>query len=571
MNKVRIFVFAAVLIGIATLGLAGVSYPYLTQYGPAMINWGNNVKNGGTLNVVMPWGQLTDSVNPFLPTSQTLQMQNMVYESLFYVNNLNGELTSMLGTSYKWSNDNLTLTVTTRKGVKWSDGVPFTANDVAFTFNLLKKYPALDLTAVWGKDNYLQSVEASGDNVIFTFSKPNTPLLYTLLGQLIVPEHIWSKIDDPSTYPNQNPVGTGPFLLDSFNSSTNTITLIKNPDYWMSGRPYIDKIVVRSVESNTTVMLELLRGSADWSYVYIPSVQQIWINKDPSTNKIWWPMNSTLILYLNTREYPFNNPTFRQAISMAIDRAAAEEKAYFDAGKPSDGVGLFPSQETEWLDPTLANQAKALGQYNPQKAQELLASIGFKKNANGNLVGPNGKELPTYKLPVVAGWTDYLTISQIIAQNLKEIGINAVISQESFGSYWSTITKGMYGMAFSWATGSGPTPYFYFNQELNPSFTAPVEQTSTSNWSGYTNPLITSALNVYSQTSDLNLQKQSMYTIERIFLEEMPFVPVLYGTEFDVFNEKNLAGWPSTSNPYASGAGIGSSEGEMIALNVHSK
>jgi peptide/nickel transport system substrate-binding protein len=549
MKKVVLFLFLGLMVS-ASIFAAGINY-------------------GGTLNVIMPWGQLTDSVNPFLPTSQTLQMQNMIYEGLFYVNALNGELTPMLGTSYKWSNDNLTLTVNVRNGVKWSDGQPFTSNDVAFTFNLIKKYPALDLGAIWAKDNYLQSVEASGDTVVFTFSKPNTPLLYSLFEQLIVPEHLWANIQDPSTYPNQNPVGTGPFLLDSFNPTTNTITLVKNPNYWMVGRPYIDKIVVRSVESNTTVMLELLRGSADWSYVYIPGVQQNWINKDPQYNKIWWPMNSTLILYLNTQKYPFNNPVFRQAISMAIDRAAAEEKAYFDAGKPSDGLGLLPSQNAEWLDPTLTNLATSLGQYDPQKAQELLASIGFKKNADGNLVGPDGKVLPTYKLPVVAGWTDYLTISQIIAQNLKDLGINAIINQESFGSWWSTITRGMYDMAFAWSTGAGPTPYFYFNQELNPAFAAPLGQTAASDWSGYTNPLITAALSTYAQTSDLNLQKQAIYSIERIFLEEMPFVPVVYGTEFDVFSEHNFVGWPSTSNPYASGAGIGSAEGEMIALNIH--
>mgnify|MGYP001626136635 CR=1 FL=1 len=560
-----LLIFSILLAGIFSFGIA-----QSTTQGPAIVNWGN-VKYGGTLNVVMPWGQLTNSVNPFLPTSQTLQMQNLIYESLFYVNSLTGQLTPMLGTSYKWSDNNLILTVTVRNGVKWSDGTPFTANDVAFTFNLIKKYPALDLGALWSKDNYLESVAASDDSVIFTFSKPNTPLLYAILGQLIVPEHIWSKLSDPATYPNQNPVGTGPFLLDSFNPTTNTITLVKNPNYWMAGRPYIDKIVVRSVESNTTVMLELLRGTADWSYVYIPDVQKTWVSKNPSINKIWWPMNSTLILYLNTRKYPFNNPVFRQAISMAIDRAAAEEKAYFNAGGPSSAIGILPAQQSEWLDPTLEGLNTSYSKYDPKAAQELLASIGFKKNAEGNLVGPDGKVLPTYKLPVVAGWTDYLTISQIIAQNLKELGINAIITQESFGSWWSTITKGMYDMAFAWATGSGPTPYFYFNQELNPSFTSPVGQTSSSNWSGYTNPLITAALNTYSQTSDLRLQKQAMYTIERIFLQDMPFVPVVYGTEFDVFSESHFTGWPSESHPYATGAGIGSAEGEMIALNVHLK
>ncbi len=129
--------------------------------------------------------------------------------------------------------------ITTRKGVKWSDGVPFTANDVVFTFNLLKEYPALDLSGIWSNNSDLQSVEASGANVvIFKFLKPNVPLFYYIARTIIVPEHIWSNIKDPVKFLNtENPVGTGPFLLKGINTSANTKTFVKNSNYWISGRP----------------------------------------------------------------------------------------------------------------------------------------------------------------------------------------------------------------------------------------------------------------------------------------------------------------------------------------------
>ncbi len=133
-----------------------------------------------------------------------------VYEELVFVDNLeSGKTTPWLASAYAWSNDTKTLTFTVRAGVKWSDGVPFTANDVLFTFNLLKKNPALDLNSIW---SVLSSVSLKGTNqVVFQFKKAATPYFYYIADQTpIVPEHIWSKISNPVTYLDATPIGTGP-------------------------------------------------------------------------------------------------------------------------------------------------------------------------------------------------------------------------------------------------------------------------------------------------------------------------------------------------------------------------
>jgi peptide/nickel transport system substrate-binding protein len=207
--------------------------------------------------------------------------------------------------------------------------------------------------------------------------------------------------------------------------------------------------------------------------------------------------------------------------------------------------------------------ASSLNAYNPQKAQELLASIGFKKNSDGNLVGPDGKILPTFGILNNAGYTDYTSIIQILVQELKQIGLN-VREVPEMVTYTTDLMNGNFDMAMCWSTGSGPTPYYMYYNEFYPNLVG------ISNYSRYTNPLVTAALNVYSSTSDPVLQKQSMYTIERIMLQEMPFVSLVNGIATNDVNEIRFVGWPSYSNLYATTFVWGPAT-EIALLNIHLK
>ena len=146
----------------------------------------------------------TCGFNP-LNASDTLLSVGFIYEPLVYVNPLqNGKTTPMLATSWNWGAGNKSLTFTIRQGVKWSDGTPMTAADVAYTFNLTKKYPALDLTGAW---SVLSSVTATSPNTVtMNFSTVAVPYFYYIADQTpIVPEHIWSKMANPTTNPVSSP------------------------------------------------------------------------------------------------------------------------------------------------------------------------------------------------------------------------------------------------------------------------------------------------------------------------------------------------------------------------------
>jgi peptide/nickel transport system substrate-binding protein len=549
------------------------TYPAASEYGPGIVNWGPNVKSGGTL--VLAEGQGTEmpsNLNPLSPFP--LQVTPLIYEPLFYVNTANGEVTDLLGTNYKWTDNNLELVITTRSNVKWSDGKSFSASDVAFTFNLLKTYPALDRSGIWSKVSGLQSVEASGTNtVIFNFSKPNVPQFYYIAMQPIVPEHIWKDIKNPATYTNPNPVGTGAFLFESYTPSNGNEVVVKNPNYWMTGRPYIDELVIKSLLTNQSAFLELLKGDAQWGEFYAPDPQTTWIAKDPEHNKIWWPAEGSNALFFNTQIYPFNSATFRKAIDLAINKKNLEDKAYFGAGGYNvNPTAIIPSQQSEWLDPTLTALASSLNTYNPAEAQKMLASIGFVKNSSGQLVGPDGKVLPPLKLSVVSGWTDFITMADVMSSELQSIGFNVVVDQETYNSFISSLMSGTYQMAL-WGL-NGPAPYYIYYSNFNPTLSATkIGETAISDYTRYTNPLITAALSTYAQTTNLSLQKQAMYTIERIVLEEMPFVTLTNSTGFQFFNTKEFTGFPSNDNIYSASGSLepGSYDGYIEALNIHLK
>src|SRR5262249_58801179 len=118
-----------------------------------------------------------------------------------------GQTTDWLASSYKWGNANKTLTFTIRNGVKWTDGKPLTAADVLFTFNLLKKFPALDLNASWA---VLKSVTQKGNQIVFEFKTAAVPYFNYIAAQTpILPHHIWPTIANPVSYKDNHSIAAG--------------------------------------------------------------------------------------------------------------------------------------------------------------------------------------------------------------------------------------------------------------------------------------------------------------------------------------------------------------------------
>jgi peptide/nickel transport system substrate-binding protein len=273
--------------------------------------------------------------NPLLPTVAG------IYEPMMIYNTVKGELVPWLATSYKWSIDNKTLTLTLRDGVKWSDGQPFTAGDVVFTFNLFKTKPGLQgsgLQAMTG-DNVASVTSPDAKKVIFQFTQAYTPALYDIIQQNIVPQHIWKNVSNPVTYTNPNPVATGPFTqVTNFQSQVYEID--KNPNYWQSGKPSYKGIRFQEYSGNEQAAVAIANGQVDWASNFIPNIQQTILSRNPNI-KTWFPtVGLVALLELNQAKKPFTDVNVRKAISMALDRQQMIKVALSGYSKPADVTGL---------------------------------------------------------------------------------------------------------------------------------------------------------------------------------------------------------------------------------------
>lgn len=518
---------------------------------------------GSTFTVVRStqWG--SHNLNPFLPGDQHLLPTNSaIYETLFYVNSINGRVTPVLGTASKWSADNKTLTVTTRSGVKWNDGQAFSAADAAFTFNYLKQFPALDTSGIWKSG--LTSVKAAGSTLTFTFSAPNTPVFAYLANTPIVPQHIWSAVKDPLTFTNQKPVATGPFTFDSY--SQQALRVLKNKSYWMPDKPAVDALVWLATSSNDAALLKLLSGEVDFGYVGI-SDPKGFAARGPN-NVYWWPTNNINFLYFNTVKAPMNDPAFRRAVAGAINTQNVAQKAYAGAVPAASASSIMPGQQAQWLP---ASAKALLPKYDTAAADKALTAAGYRKDATGKRLGKDGKPLPAFKILVGAGWTDFITMAQVVGDDLKKVGITTTIDQQAWGSYSGGLQTGTYDMGVSWGWGNGATPYYTFNAAFNPDFSAPVGKTAPSNLSRYTNPAITKALATFRSTSDAAAQKTAMSTIITTVLKDMPWVPLTDRTQFGLYNTSRFTGFPSAQNPYNDASPDDTAGARLLYLNVKPK
>ena len=522
-------------------------------------------KPGGTFIVVRDnqWGAY--NLNPFLPGDQhLLPTLSAIFETLFFVNSISGDVTDVLGTDYKWSKDALSLTVTTRKNVKWNDGQTFDAKDVEFTFNYVKKYPALDTSGVW--NNGLASVKASSaDSVTFTFTKANTPIFSYLAHLPIIPEHIWASISEPLTFTNQKPVATGPFVFDTY--SVQALKVTKNPNYWMANKPSIDSVVWTVAGGNDGALLRLLKGEVDFGYVGITNPKADYADKNPAQNLVWWPVNNANFLYMNNAKAPFNDPAFRRAIAMSIDTKDVAQKGYNGVVAAADPSGVIPAQRGKWLNPT----TKSAYTFNLEKAKAALTSAGYKTNSSGALLNKDGKPFGSLKILVGAGWTDFIAMAQVVSENLKKIGLTTAIDQQQWSGYAGALQTGTYDMGISWGWGNGDTPYDLFYKSFSPELSAAVGKQADSNLTRYTNATVTKALQTFRATSDAAVRKTAINQIVAQVMSDVPFVPLTDRSQFCLFNATRFTNFPSDKNPYNDGSpddGIGA---RLMYLNVYLK
>lgn len=483
-----------------------------------------------------PYGSFQDNFNPFSPTANA-GTNGLIYEPLFYYSLVGSDVYPILGTKMTWSNGNKTLTVDLNSKATWSDGQPFTSDDVVFTFNdLLKKYPAVDTNGVWKE---LSDVKANGPNqVVFDFKKADVPFAMYVLQTDIMPKHIWSSLGDPSKAKITKPIGTGPYTLSSFTAQDYKF---KARDDYYKGTPPVPELDFPAFSSNDSADLALAKGQIDWGGVMISNIDQNFVAKNPH-NHYWFPPNNIVGILPNLTDPLLKDPAVRKAISLAVNRDDISKKGEYGYEQPAQPDGIFPNWQKDWADPNLP-AADQKFTYDPSQAEKTLQAAGYTKGSDG-IYQKNGKKL-SFTLIVVSGWTDWDADAQLISQELKKVGIQINVKQEQYAAYQSQLSAHNFQMAVG-STGGGPSPYFIFNSTLGTKKSANYEQ--------FSDPAVDAALADFASTSDQTKQKQDIYKVEKALAEKLPIIPLVYGATWYEYNDSKYTGWPTAKNPYVSPA-----------------
>lgn len=483
-----------------------------------------------------------------------------VYEPLFVYNSIESRQVPWLALAYEWREGNRVLRVTTRDSVRWSDGAPFSARDVAFTFDLMRRFPACDRRGVWKFLAGVRTVDAR--TVDFAFQRVFIPGFDEIAAQQIVPEHVWKGVADPVTFPNERPVATGPFTeVRTFRNQV--YELGRNPFYWQPGRPALEALRFPAYPSNDRANLALVFDESEWAGNFIPAIDRVYVARDPKHHGYWFPLTTGLVyLYANTTRAPFGDARVRKALSMAIDRPLMVDVAAFGYTHPADATGMSESYAA-WRD-SAAAAAGDWVRFDPQRAGAILDSLGYARGADGIRRLPNGKPF-RWEVLCVSGWSDWVRASQIIARNLKAAGVDASVRTYDFGAWFQKVQEGDFDLSMGWSI-EGPAPWHLYRWLMSSDTVKPIGQLSAGNFHRYSSPRADSLLTAFERTTDLAEQHRLSAAMQHLFVAEAPAIPLYPNPSWAEFNTRRIEGFPTAANPYADPSPNKMERGEILLV-----
>jgi peptide/nickel transport system substrate-binding protein len=470
--------------------------------GPALAQ-----KQGGTLRMYI-WDNppsasiheeaTVSTVTPFMSLFSNL----VLFDQHKKLNTVEG-IQPELATSWAWNDDKTKLTFKLRNDVKWHDGKPFTAKDVVCTLDKLqdkgtdkfRKNPR----QIWFHN--LKQVTADSDHeVTFHLNRPQAsflPLFATGYNP-VYPCHVSAA--DMRT----KPIGTGPFKFVEFKSNE-SVKVVRNPDYWRKGHPYLDGIEWRVISNRSTRVLAFVAGEFDMTFSLDLTVA---LMKDvqsqlPKAICELHPTNNSFNLIVNREVAPFNNPKIRSALALALDR-----KAFIDIitdGKGKIGGVMLAGPEGSWGMPP--EVAAALPGYSSDveksraEARKTMEGLGYGPN-NPLKIKVATRNIPLYRDPAV-----------ILIDQLKRIHVEGELDVIDTSVWFPKVARGEYsvGLNLTAAALDDPDVNLYENYACG----------SERNYTKYCNPEVEKLIDQQSRETDLAKRRSLVWEVEKKLAEDV--------------------------------------------------
>jgi peptide/nickel transport system substrate-binding protein len=453
-------------------------------------------------------GSIGDASNliPLLSSDATSHdVANLIYNGLVkYDKNLN--IIGDLAESWEISRDGLVITFHLRRGVRWHDGHPFTADDVLFTYQLTvdPKTP----TAYSGDFLKVKKAEVLDAHTFrATYDKPFAPALMSW-GSAILPKHLLAGQDITRTPLARKPIGTGPYKFKEWVTGQK-IALIYNQDYF-EGRPYIDGYILRIIPDMATMFLELRAGGIDRMGLtplqYTRQTENRLFHRN--YNKFRYLSFSYTFVGYNLKNPLFTDKRVRQALAMAIDKEEIIKGVLLGLGQPATG----PFKPGTWAyNPNVRRYPQ-----DAAKARALLAEAGWLDSNSDGILEKDGKPF-VFELLISQGNEVRGKCAEIIQRRLAEIGIKVKIRVVEWAAFVNDfINKRRFDATIlGWTIPLDPDLYDVWHS----SKTGPQEL----NFISFKNEEVDRLLEKGRSTFDLKERKSCYDRIQEILAEEQPY------------------------------------------------
>lgn len=436
-------VAGALCVGLALCGAPAVYAADAPLYGPVA----KDGVRGGTLT----FGSLVEppGLDPYHQAADArIRFTVLMYQGLFY-EGPDGTAVPMLAASYQVAPDGLTYTFKLRPGVKFHNGATMSAKDVVYSYNYLRDPKNGSPGA--GDLSPINAIDAVDDSTVrMTLSRVSAALPMTLGNKYggVVPAGYFDKPEAGQAM-NSASVGTGPFKLAEFRPNSH-LALVRNPDYWEKGAPYLDKINVLFVPNSSSLLVALRNKRIDMAALNRPNdIAQI--EKTPGLHVERWPSLAKTQIDLGSETAPLNDVRVRQAIALAVDKNELMQAAIGPYGRVIHT--MVGAMQKQWgADPaTLPNQKVDL-----IKARKLMQEAGL-----GNGLDLTLNTINRYD------WMDPAAVT--LKQQLSRIGVNLTIQRHDLGVWINNFRARRMGFTFNEdATQPDPDLMFYRHYHKQP-------------------------------------------------------------------------------------------------------
>lgn len=382
------------------------------------------------------------SVYTISPKGQGYMTLSYIFDTLMWKDE--SGLVPYLAEDYSVSEDGMTYTFQLRKGVSFTDGTPFTAEDVKFTFDYMKEHPYK-----WVSVSMVEEASVVDEHTVeIRLNKTYNPFLSDVAGSLpILPKHIWENVTEPETFTEpEAAISTGPFILENYDAAAGTYTFKANEDYFY-GDVQIDKLVIANVsggDSKEALLSGEIAAAPNISYKAAMSLKD-----SPEYTVLEGPGLSVTRLYFNFDEEAMAVKEIRQAMYHAVNLDEVVEKAYGGAGYPGSAGHVQPG--TPWYNPDVRQYA-----YDVETAKKMLSEAGAADSNGDGILEYNGEEM-SYTLTFTENDEK---LAELLVSYMKAVGIELVPQSADDATVKAAISEGNFELAFNTNGSFGGDPVF---------------------------------------------------------------------------------------------------------------